>query len=193
VPAAAYCQHVDEPNRSAFFEGIQTMSKRTMTMRNLGKRLCLAAFMAGALGWCAWIGGPRPEAASVAAEQAPGLKPVPVEESMHEFMEYVFEPAYKRLKVAMAAAPADNAGWKAIKGDSLPLAEAGNLLLTRLPDDDADAWAGHSAKVRDFGGQLYGAAKKKDFPAARKAYESMIQNCNACHDQFAGGAHILKP
>jgi hypothetical protein len=149
-----------------------------------------------AIGASGWVGGDRPEASGIAAaraDQPAGAKPAPVEESMHEFMEYVFEPAYKRLKVAMAAAPTDNAGWKAIKGDSLPLAEAGNLLLTRLPDEDAAAWSGHSVKVRDFGGQLYGAAKKKDFPAARKAYESMIQNCNACHEQFAGGSHILKP
>jgi hypothetical protein len=161
---------------------------------NGGRKWLAAIAVAGAVtGLGGFFGGELPGTASVAAEPAAVPKPAPVEESMHEFMEYVFEPAYKRLKVAMAAAPTDNAGWKAIKGDSLPLAEAGNLLLTRLPDDDAAAWAGHSAKVRDFGGQLYGAAKKKDFPAARKAYESMIQNCNACHDQFAGGSHILKP
>jgi hypothetical protein len=169
------------------------MVNRRMGMRMSGKRICWAVAAAAAVGWCSVAGFDRPDAGRIAAEPTAGPKPAPVEESMHEFMEYVFEPAYKRLKVAMAAAPADNAGWKAIKGDSLPLAEAGNLLLTRLPDDDAAAWAGHSVKVRDFGGQLYGAAKKKDFPAARKAYESMIQNCNACHEQFAGGSHILKP
>ncbi|MEY4178318.1 MAG: hypothetical protein RLY70_1892 [Planctomycetota bacterium] len=169
------------------------MRNRLLGNWTSGKRMWVAAIAVAAAGWSGLAVGDRPLAVSVAAEQAGPPKPAPVEESMHEFMEYVFEPAYKRLKTAMATAPTDNAGWKAIKGDSLPLAEAGNLLLTRLPEDDATAWAGHSAKVRDFGGQLYGAAKKKDFAAARKAYESMIQNCNACHDQFAGGSHILKP
>src|SRR5262245_18130875 len=61
----------------------------------------------------------------------------PVESDMHESMEYVFEPTYKRLKPAMASAPADNKGWKAIKADSLILAESGNLLLIRQPDKDA--------------------------------------------------------
>ena len=30
---------------------------------------------------------------------------VPVEDSMHEFMEYVFQPTYLRLKASMATAP----------------------------------------------------------------------------------------
>lgn len=117
----------------------------------------------------------------------------PVEPDMHEFMEYVFQPTFKRLKPVMASAPADNAGWKAIKADALILAEGGNLLLFRQPKDDVADWVKHSVQVRDFGGQLYRAAKAKDYASARKHYESMVQNCNACHQQFAGGEHILTP
>ena len=58
-----------------------------------------------------------------------------VEPDMHEFMEYYFQPTYRRLKETMAAAPADNAGWKAIKADSIILAESGNLLIGRGPED----------------------------------------------------------
>lgn len=119
--------------------------------------------------------------------------PKPVEEDMHEFMEYVFEPAYKRLKPAMAAAPENNAGWKVIKGESLVLAEAGNLLLLRAPEEDAADWNALSAEVRDLGGALYQAGKAKDFAKARSAYEGMIRKCNACHDKFAGGEHQLEP
>lgn len=117
----------------------------------------------------------------------------PVEPDMHEFMEYVFQPTFKRLKPVMAAAPSDNQAWKAIKADSLILAEGGNLLLIRQPKDDASDWVKHSVLVRDFGGQLYRAAKAKDYTLARKQYEAMVQNCNACHQQFAGGEHILTP
>lgn len=120
-------------------------------------------------------------------------QPVPVEKSMHEFMEYVFMPAYKRLKPLMAAAPADNTGWKGIKGESMVLAEGGNLLLGRLPEKDAAAWAELSVAVRDAGGQLYAAAKKKDFPAAKTHYEAMLKKCNACHQQFDNGKHQLMP
>ncbi len=117
----------------------------------------------------------------------------PVESDMHEFMEYVFQPTFKRLKPVMAAEPADNAAWKTIKADGLILAEGGNLLLIRQPKDDAADWVNHSVQVRDFGGQLYRAAKAKDYTNARKHYESMVKNCNACHQQFAGGEHILTP
>ena len=40
---------------------------------------------------------------------------------MHEFMEYVFEPNYKRLKVVMASEPADNAGLIAASLVPVPL------------------------------------------------------------------------
>jgi hypothetical protein len=119
--------------------------------------------------------------------------PVPVEDSMHEFMEYVFQPAYKRLREQMAAEPADNVGWKAIKSDSLILAEGGNLLLLRVPEDKGDEWAAHSQAVRKLGGQFYDAAKKKDYAAARQKYTSMLTQCNACHTQFAEGKHQLVP
>jgi hypothetical protein len=71
----------------------------------------------------------------------------PVEPDMHEFMEYVFQPTFKRLKPVMAAAPSDNQAWKAIKADSLILAEGGNLLLIRQPKDDAPDWVKHSVLV----------------------------------------------
>jgi hypothetical protein len=129
-------------------------------------------------------------AESPAQSAAQGL---PVEKDMHEFMEYVFQPTYKRLKLAMAAAPAENAAWKGIKADALILAEGGNLLLLRAPEKDAAAWNELSAAVREAGGKLYQAAKQKDYPAARPHYEAMLKKCNACHDQFADGEHQLAP
>lgn len=129
------------------------------------------------------------EAAANKAE----AKPVPVEEDMHEFMEYVFEPAFKRLKLAMAAAPADNAGWKILKGEGLVLAEGGNLTMLRAPAEETATWNAMSADVRDHGKGLYTAAKMKNFDEAKKSYVAMIHSCNACHDKFAGGEHQLEP
>lgn len=119
-------------------------------------------------------------------------KPKPVEGDMHEFMEYVFEPTYQRLKQSIAKEP-DAAGWKALKSDALILAEGANLLLFRTPAEDGNAWNENSASVRDLGGKLYAAAKKKDFKAARSEYESMLVNCNRCHTKFAKGEHQLEP
>ena len=128
-----------------------------------------------------------------ADDAANKVAPQPVEEDMHEFMEYIFQPTYLRLKQSMAAEPKENAGWKAIKSDGLILAEGGNLLLHRLPKEDAASWAEQSASVRDLGAELYQSAKKKDYAAARQSYEAMLKKCNACHDQFAHGEHQLSP
>ncbi|MEY3175733.1 MAG: hypothetical protein RLZZ436_3647 [Planctomycetota bacterium] len=133
------------------------------------------------------------------SQAAPWLRSVPedgpqaVEESMHEFMEYVFQPAYLRLKQAMTTAPADNKGWKALKSDSLILAESCNLLFDRAPDDNAADWKAHAKAAREKGGQLYAAAKAKDFMAAGTAWKTMLESCNACHRQFENGKHILQP
>jgi cytochrome c556 len=66
-------------------------------------------------------------------------------------------------------------------------------LLTRLPEKNVEDWIKHSEASRDAGESLVKAAKKKDFAAARAAYEKMLTNCNACHKQFEEGKHILEP
>ena len=123
----------------------------------------------------------------------PTAGPQPVDESMHHFMEYVFEPNYKRLKASLASEPKDKQAWKGIKGDALTLPEATNLLMTRGPKQNGYAWAPLSVAVRTHGSELYQAARKSDYAAARKAYTTMLTNCNACHKQYADGKHQLQP
>lgn len=118
---------------------------------------------------------------------------VPVEDDMHEFMEYVYQPPYKRLKALIAVAEKDNATWKGIKSDALILAESGNLLLGRGPDSDQADWNKHSIASRTFGGQLYRAAKEKNVEKTEQAYKMMLESCNACHQQFSGGDPELMP
>jgi hypothetical protein len=118
---------------------------------------------------------------------------VPVDITMHDFMEGVFQGPYRRLKAAIANEPKDNAGWKAVRSESLILAEGGNLLLLRKPEKDADKWAEFSTASRDAGAELFKAAKKKDFTASKKAYETMLTHCNACHKQFDNGKNQLEP
>jgi hypothetical protein len=129
------------------------------------------------------------------AEDKPSnaAKPVPVDDDMHHFMEYVFEPNYKRLKVGLATEPKDKSAWKAVKGDALTLAEGANLLLSRAPKEKADVWRKLSVDVRTYGGDVYQAARKSDFATARKCYVAMLRCCNSCHKQFADGEHQLKP
>lgn len=117
----------------------------------------------------------------------------PVDDDMHHLMEYVFEPAWKRLQVTMASEPNDKKAWKAMKADSLTLAEVTNLLLHRMPKENSDDWVKLAGETRAAGSDFYQASRKKDFPSASKSYRLMLKNCNACHDAFADGEHQLAP
>ena len=46
--------------------------------------------------------------AQAAPPETKSAAPTPVEPDMHEFMEYVYQPTYKRLKVSMAAEPTED-------------------------------------------------------------------------------------
>jgi hypothetical protein len=110
---------------------------------------------------------------------------------MHDFMEVVFQASYRRLKTAIATAPRDNAGWKAIRTEALVLAEGSNLVLLRTPKKDGDKWNEFAVAARNSGAELVKAAKGKDFVASRKAWETMLNHCNACHKQFDDGKNQL--
>ena len=117
----------------------------------------------------------------------------PVEEDVHEFMEYVNQPTYRRLKGSMAEITTDAPDWNAIKSDALILAEVGNLLLFRGQSSESKQWNEHAAMVRGFGKKLYRAADENDIQVSQQAYRSMLNTCNQCHQQFAGGSPQLQP
>ena len=158
-------------------------------MRSTPRVVTTAALCSALAAGLCWISASRSSAASPKTSSAAK----PVEDNMHEFMEYVFQPNYRQLKSHMAEQPSDGRAWSAIKAEALTLAEGGNLLLFRGPEQDRAAWTQHSVEVREHGGKLYRAAQSKDFAAARKHYEAMLKDCNACHQQFAGGEYQLKP
>lgn len=150
-------------------------------------KLSLGLLLAGALLVTALV-SPR-----LQADDAPEFLPAVVEKDMHEFMEYVFQPSFLRLKAAMAQPATTDSQWKAIKGEALTLAECCNLLLMRVPLEQTDLWGGTSAQVRRYGSALYHAADEKNWADARDAYGAMINNCNLCHQHFADGEHQLRP
>lgn len=125
--------------------------------------------------------------------KAPPGTPEPVEDDMHEFMEYVFQPNYGLLKKSLAKAPTTKEDWFHLKAGSLVLAEGGNLILLRGPEEDREEWIEYATAVRNLGGKTYRAAQSQDFKAARSNYEAMITKCNACHQHYADGEHQLTP
>ena len=118
---------------------------------------------------------------------------VPVDTNMHDFMEGMFQAPYRRLKESIASEPKDNGGWKAIRSDVLILAEGSNLLLLRKSEKDQAKWNEYSLASKQAGEAAFKAAKQKNFAETRKAYESMLVQCNDCHKAFANGKHQLAP
>lgn len=150
----------------------------------------VAIFVAGFTGWqlsSTTVTSAEPTVQKL-AQQA-------VETDVHEFMEHYNQPIYRRLKAALAADPdnQDKQQWGRIADDSLLLAEVGNLLFLRGPQQNRDAWLQHAVTVREAGSKLYHAAKQQNGAAAQNNYNQLIDNCNQCHKQFAGGEHILEP
>jgi hypothetical protein len=129
--------------------------------------------------------------ATSATQPATKAAPAPLDLTMHDFMEAVFQGSYRRLKTAIASAPRDNAGWKAIRTDAVVLAEGCNLVLLRTPKKDGDKWNEITLTVRDSGAELVKASKARDYATARKSYELMIDRCNTCHKQFDDGKNQL--
>jgi hypothetical protein len=153
----------------------------------------LAFFIVGAGAWCVYGGITTTRTLNETDNPPAKNGVVPVDASMHDFMEGVFQGPYRRLKAAIAAEPKDNPAWKTIRSEAIILAEGGNLLLIRKPEKDAEKWSEYSIASRDAGAELFKAAKKKDYAEARKAYEKMITHCNACHKQFDEGKNQLMP
>lgn len=129
----------------------------------------------------------------VAEDAKPKKEPVPIETNLHEFMEYVFEPTIHELRESMTPENAKSPAWGKIKSGSLILGEGGNLLLMRVPEESPEDFKTHAITMREYAGELYRHAHKKDFDAARKSYTTMIKSCNQCHQQFAGGEHLQEP
>ncbi len=131
--------------------------------------------------------------ANAIPEARHGTELVPVDTNMHDFMEGMFQAPYRRLKVAIATEPTDNNGWKAIRSDLLILAEGSNLLVLRKQEKDQIKWDAFSVESKKAGEMAFKAAKTKNFAETRKAYESMLVQCNDCHKTFANGKHQLAP
>ena len=121
-------------------------------MKRMTGYLCLA--LAGLCGAVA-ISSNAPATAGYAPRtSAVDGEVVPVEESMHEFMEYVFQPTYLRLKQSMAAAPAGYAVqpaeapytiWNVLGLVSCALLLAVSLMM--MTDLMRNMWAFNSDRV----------------------------------------------
>jgi len=81
--------------------------------------------------------------------------------------------------------PTEAEAWTFARGQSLIIAETGNLLLIRAPRTNGkEAWLGHAGDLRDAADKLARATAAKDYPRARAGLATVANACNRCHQAF---------
>ncbi|MBY0461236.1 MAG: hypothetical protein K2V38_28260, partial [Gemmataceae bacterium] len=127
-----------------------------------------------------------PFARSQPAGGQPKAKPAPKLEPVAEtklLMEGLADPNARALGKLLAAKPKDAEAWGFARGQSLLLAELGNLLLMRPPKtkDGQEPWLTHAADLREQATGLARAAAAKDYLQARTSLAGVANACNRCH------------
>ena len=124
-----------------------------------------------------------------ARKAAPRLEPVAETKLL---MEGLADPNTRALGKLLAEKPKDAEGWAFARGQSLLLAEMGNLLLMRPPKtrDGQDPWLAHAADLRESATGLARASGAKDYVQARTALAGVANACNRCHQSFRVGVRV---
>jgi hypothetical protein len=119
--------------------------------------------------------------------------PAPVVE-VGALMKLFNRPLYAHLKPEMEKQPADDKVWTTIEERGLQAAEVANLVAMRQTRVPKDQWNQASGNLQQAGLALAQAAKTKNWDATTKAYHTLVQRCNDCHQAAAPGkAPVLKP
>ena len=125
----------------------------------------------------------------VRPKAAPRLEPVAETKLL---MEGIAGPNTRALGKLLAEKPRDAEGWAFARGQSLLLAEMGNLLLMRPPRARAgeEAWQTHATDLRSSATALARAAAAKDYLQARVSLAAVANSCNRCHQTFRVGVRV---
>ncbi|MDY3552626.1 hypothetical protein R5W24_001712 [Gemmata sp. JC717] len=120
---------------------------------------------------------------------APKLEPVADTKLL---MEGLADPNARALGKLFAAKPKDAEAWAFARGQSLLLAELGNLLLMRPPrtKEGQEPWLAHAADLRERAGALARASAAKEYLPARAALAGVANACNRCHQSFRVGVRV---
>ncbi|MEZ6093159.1 MAG: hypothetical protein R3C03_02815 [Pirellulaceae bacterium] len=113
-------------------------------------------------------------------------------DDMHHFMEYVCEPSYRALKDVLQNEPEDRRVWRQIRSASMILAETSSIVAERAPEENAELWKEISAEVYKHSRAIFDVSSKREFAAVKASYESMVDQCNRCHNEFENGRHQLE-
>jgi cytochrome c556 len=118
-----------------------------------------------------------------ARSTAPRLDPVAETKLL---MEGLAQPNFKSVDKLLKEEPADAEAWQFARGQSLLIAETGNLLMLRPPKSSSaeDVWMKRATDLRETATTLARAAAAKDPVKGRAALLAVAASCNRCHETF---------
>jgi hypothetical protein len=128
--------------------------------------------------------------------QSPNSKPrvapklVPVAETKL-LMEGIAHPNFQGVGKILKADQVDNEGWAFARGQAILIAETGNLLMLRPPNNNGqDSWMKGAMDLRESATDLARIVATKDRRQSRVALTSVANVCNKCHQSFRVGTTI---
>jgi len=103
--------------------------------------------------------------------------------TIKQLMLDLIHPASNDILLAIfRGGPQTEAEWAAVRRGALTLAEAGNLLRSRNPDQAE--WIKDASLLSAAGTAAYQAAQSKDTKALAAVAGSLDASCTACHKQY---------
>jgi hypothetical protein len=100
-------------------------------------------------------------------------------------MEGLAHSNYRSLAKLLRAKPTDLDTWVFARGQSILIAETGNLLLLRPPRNTGrDTWMKLAMAMRSEAAEVARAAGTRDYTAATGALTRLTDSCNRCHTTF---------
>jgi hypothetical protein len=100
-------------------------------------------------------------------------------------MEGLAHSNYQSLHRLLKEKPADNETWIFARGQSLLIAETGNLLLLRPPRNNGrDTWMKLAMAMRDEAGELARKTAARNHAQSKVQLQNLTNSCNRCHQTF---------
>ena len=128
---------------------------------------------------CSWS---APSQSPPPAKTSPKLEPVAETKLL---MEGLLNANFRGLERLLNQKAPDAQGWTFARGQSLLIAEAGNLLMLRPPKNEGrQAWFERSMELRRLAVQLAQTIGRKDLERSRLALQTLANSCNRCHQTF---------
>ncbi|HLW68179.1 MAG TPA: hypothetical protein VKS79_22875 [Gemmataceae bacterium] len=132
--------------------------------------------------------GQTPPATKKTQRFTPKLEPVA---ETRLLMEGMVHPNFQALEKTLKGNDIDKESWTFARGQSLLIAEAGNLLMLRPPNNAGqDSWMKDAMELRTSATELARVVSTQNRLQSRTSLVLLSNTCNNCHQTFRVPASI---